>query len=845
MNSVATLLHRLSTRPLSEPSPNDARRSGTEDALKGDKGQSGSFDAVLSGLSQNSSGEPKAEGAATPRAPHIASMTGEAPTVTTVVKTATSSSSLTDSEAAVSVPATASAAELSYTEATNAPVRGSTAGSTSPVPLSESSDSGTAAMTNAEASVSAALNRGVDPASGGPNQAVPAGAAPAVSATNAPAQNMPFAVESVATAEPMSTNASQLGIQNSASQGGRTAGASASLPRRSEHIEKSEDESTVAATLGPTGDEVRAGNAGSNQLAAPTATPRAPTSANADDASGSTALSPDEMVPHHIVHAGDPQGRAAKAEVRHADQVDKPAEPRGGSAIVDITASAALAGVVPSVLSDTVDAEPAAADVTVRSGVDASIRPASAQSGERSARMSASAAGRLHRDGRTGDVQAPVTLSAATATPLASENADNPVRTEVTSQDLAPSQIVPSAVGTSAVFAPSTSVAAPVASGNVDNPVRTEATSPDLAASQIVPSAAEVPGTGATPGSHIEAQHRRSAQSGEHAAGTSAVVVPPTAVAAPVASGNVAITELMAFLGSAAVATVNTTSLPPDTVSASVDGSHAEDTARVLRMPVERQESGARALASTPPSMAGLDATQASSASSADPDGSGPSAAMRVTAVSSATHFAPVSRLSPVQQISDAAIGALSSLSAVSLQAPAAVDAAGATPGAASQPSVIAQAQPAAPAMQMLNLQLEPNSLGVVTITLNLSANGLEVQVAANHPATMDLIERDKQALTDQLRQSGYSVAGVAVSHGGSNVANGGAASQNQGSQNAASGGNQTMSHGGSPNGNSSPQSGAQNGLESSANRQETFGSSAGGTAGSAARGSVSGDLYI
>lgn len=757
MNSVATLLHRLSTRPLSEPSPNDARRSGTEDALKGDKGQSGSFDAVLSGLSQNSSGEPKAQGAATPRAPHIASMTGEAPTVTTVVKTATSSSSLTDS------------------------------------------DSGTAAMTNAEASVSAALNRGVDPASGGPNQAVPAGAAPAVSATNVPAQNMPSAVESVATAEPMSTNASQLGIQNSASQGGRTAGASASLPRRSEHIEKSEDESTVAATLGPTGDDVRAGNAGSNQLAAPTATPRAPTSANADDASGSTALSPNEMVPHHIVHAGDPQGRAVKAEVRHADQVDKPAEPQGGSAIVDITASAALAGVVPSVLSDTVDAEPAAADVAVRSGVDASIQPASAQSGERSARMSASAAGRLHRDRRTGDVQAPVTLSAA--------------------------------------------VAAPVASGNVDNPVRMEVTSQDLAPSQIVPSTAEAPGTGATPGSHVEAPHRRSAQSGEHAAGTSAVVVPPTAAA--IASENAAIMELMAFLGSAAVATVNTTSLPPDAASASVYGSHAEDTARVQQMHVERQESGARASASTLLSTAGLDATQASSASSADPDGSGHSAAMRVMAISSATHFAPVSRLSPVQQISDAVMGALPSLSAVSSQVPAAADVAGATPGAASQPIVIAQVQPAGPAIQMLNLQLEPNSLGVVTITLHLSANGLEVQVAANHPATMDLIERDKQALTDQLRQSGYSVAGVAVSHGGSNVANGGAASQNQGSQNAVSGGNQTMSHGGSPNGNSSPQSGAQNGLESSANRQETFGSSAGGTAGSAARGSVSGDLYI
>ncbi len=245
--------------------------------------------------------------------------------------------------------------------------------------------------------------------------------------------------------------------------------------------------------------------------------------------------------------------------------------------------------------------------------------------------------------------------------------------------------------------------------------------------------------------------------------------------------------------------------------------------------------------------LAGGNAGSASPASAIEPTPGGAAADMKVTVLSSATHFAPVARLSPGQQIADAVMGALPSLSppvsgSSAFGSPTAADSGGVASAAASTDPTVTAAQSAAGPVKVLNLQLEPQSMGTVTITLNLSAGGLDVQMAASQSSTVSLIEKDKDALSNRLRNSGYSVAGVAVTfgaHHGSNVANNGSATQGQAGQAPSQGGGQAMSHGGSSNGNGSAQNGTDRAL------QEPLGGAADAPAGVASGGALSGDLYI
>ena len=219
-------------------------------------------------------------------------------------------------------------------------------------------------------------------------------------------------------------------------------------------------------------------------------------------------------------------------------------------------------------------------------------------------------------------------------------------------------------------------------------------------------------------------------------------------------------------------------------------------------------------------------------------------AAVKVAVLSSATHFAPVAHLSPTQQIADAVIEAMPTL-LPGASAPSANAVAGT--GLVSTPSnpTFVIAQPAASAVKTMNLQLDPGSLGVVTVTLSLSANGLDVQMAASQAATMNIIEKDKQSLSNQLGQSGYTVAGLSVTlgaHSGANLADNRSATQGQGGQGTASGGGQTMSQGGSSNGNKS----GQNPSDRSGALQNTPGQQPpNGMAAPTSRGFVSDDLYI
>jgi hypothetical protein len=138
---------------------------------------------------------------------------------------------------------------------------------------------------------------------------------------------------------------------------------------------------------------------------------------------------------------------------------------------------------------------------------------------------------------------------------------------------------------------------------------------------------------------------------------------------------------------------------------------------------------------------------------------------MKVEVVSQATHFAPVARLSPTQQIV-AAITPVLAASTFATPATAGGASEIAGPSASIPATQIAASvtQPAQVSVKTLNLTMEPADLGSVSVKLNLSSEGLAVAVQASQPTTADLIERDKKSLSDSLTTAGYNVAGVDVS---------------------------------------------------------------------------------
>jgi hypothetical protein len=127
------------------------------------------------------------------------------------------------------------------------------------------------------------------------------------------------------------------------------------------------------------------------------------------------------------------------------------------------------------------------------------------------------------------------------------------------------------------------------------------------------------------------------------------------------------------------------------------------------------------------------------------------------------THFAPVSSLSPVQQISNA----LATLTPPLTPAYPAGSGGTNAPGLSPLASAIVE-QPSAPAIKTLDIALEPDSLGSVTVKLRLSGERLELKIEASRSETMRLIDRDKDALSTALQSSGYSVDGLEIKVGGS-----------------------------------------------------------------------------
>jgi hypothetical protein len=178
---------------------------------------------------------------------------------------------------------------------------------------------------------------------------------------------------------------------------------------------------------------------------------------------------------------------------------------------------------------------------------------------------------------------------------------------------------------------------------------------------------------------------------------------------------------------------------------------------------------------------------------------------IQVTGLSAATHFAPVARLSAVQQISDAVAATFSSpFGAQNSSAASAADVGNEAGASGSADALALLAQPSAASIKTLDLQLQPETLGQVTIKLNLSESGLAVQVETANQQTAELIGKDKQALTQSLSASGYSVASLDVSvapQNASHFSSDASSQQGQADPNSGQSGGQPSGNNGSPNG--------------------------------------------
>ncbi|WP_198017186.1 flagellar hook-length control protein FliK [Methylocapsa acidiphila] len=132
---------------------------------------------------------------------------------------------------------------------------------------------------------------------------------------------------------------------------------------------------------------------------------------------------------------------------------------------------------------------------------------------------------------------------------------------------------------------------------------------------------------------------------------------------------------------------------------------------------------------------------------------SSPSAqSIKATVLGQQTHYPPVAGLSPTQQILDCIAGEPIP------GAEAADDAAG-----PAQTSGAVAATPVTSSVRILDLKLEPDNLGSVTLRLRLAGTQLNLQVEATTPQALRLIDEDKDMLLGKLRASGYSIDALVV----------------------------------------------------------------------------------
>jgi hypothetical protein len=143
-----------------------------------------------------------------------------------------------------------------------------------------------------------------------------------------------------------------------------------------------------------------------------------------------------------------------------------------------------------------------------------------------------------------------------------------------------------------------------------------------------------------------------------------------------------------------------------------------------------------------------------------------------------------------------------------------------------------------APAIRTITLQLNPGSLGTVTIVLSGNDDGLHIQLAAELPDTVTQVENDRNLLTARLNGAGYSVNEITVARLGGQGMDGDARDQGarQGSAQEQFAGNASREGG--------AQFGGQQGGRGLGGHPQHTESGLGGTRGAAVMPSVAGVSY-
>ena len=150
------------------------------------------------------------------------------------------------------------------------------------------------------------------------------------------------------------------------------------------------------------------------------------------------------------------------------------------------------------------------------------------------------------------------------------------------------------------------------------------------------------------------------------------------------------------------------------------------------------------------------------------------------------THFEPVPQLTLLQKVVDR-IGA--DIQATSTPAPAG-------PADAALPDMHRAADKP---VRMLTLQLEPPSIGSVTVRMRMAGDAVEIHLSADRAETTEMLRQERGALTDLMKSAGYTFDIASIDHTRTSDAGPGAGqSQTQSDQQQP----QQSSSGGSQNGN-------------------------------------------
>ncbi len=130
----------------------------------------------------------------------------------------------------------------------------------------------------------------------------------------------------------------------------------------------------------------------------------------------------------------------------------------------------------------------------------------------------------------------------------------------------------------------------------------------------------------------------------------------------------------------------------------------------------------------------------------------------KITIVSRETHFEPIIRIAPAQQVATAIVGEITTLTddAASRSSRADID------------TLSLRTQSNGP-LKILHIKLEPDNLGEVSVKMRLVGGVLELHLEASRTETLDMLMKDKDVLNRLLRASGYTPDVVTIQAGADN----------------------------------------------------------------------------